>query len=117
MSVTNFSNVTNAIASGTTLQTGYPINAILSQFSTVTGSAYAVTLPSNPTPNQEYFIRNDGASTMSIFPANSTSIINGGSAGSAVTLASGSQVGFICTQTDAQNVYVDWYSVAGGSGG
>lgn len=61
----------------------------------------AVKLPQSPSPNQECLVLNNGAAAASVFPGESTSTIDGGSAGAAVTLTQAKSALFVCTVAGA----------------
>ena len=74
----------NAVANGTSAATGTQITVLFTHFGTVASGGYAV-LPPAAAGNVAY-VFNYGANTLNIAPAESTTVIDGGSAGAATTL-------------------------------
>ena len=98
----------NMVANGTTAATGTLMTAPLSHFGTVASGGYAVLPPAIAGTSQEIF--NYGANTLNIAPYASTDVIDGGSAGAAVTLTTGHRLAtFYCVSPGI------WISDLGGA--
>jgi hypothetical protein len=94
---------TGLTAAGSTLATALPLNAQINIVSTAAAST-GVSLPPNAAVGTEVFVANLGANAMNVYPATAAGVINGGSAGAAVSLAVTSYATrsreFVCVGTD-----------------
>lgn len=101
----NSTNSTSLLADGSTAGDFIAPNCQYSQIATSTITNYAYTLPYNPIVGQIYTIRNDGATTVSLFPGTTNSTINaiGGSAGAGNPVYIGGNGGVISLICDSNN--------------
>ena len=78
--------VSGLTATGSTLATALPLNARTNIVGTVAAST-GVALPLGAPVGDIVFVSNGGANALSVYPATAAGVINGGSAGAAVSLA------------------------------
>lgn len=76
----------------------------------VCGAGNGVMLPANPLLNQSTVVRNDGANSCSVWPANVLDQINGLGLGNPYALAAGTAARFFCTANTA--AACQWFSEA-----
>lgn len=77
---------TGLTATGSTLGTGLALTSFINIVST-TAASTGVVLPSSWPVGQIGFVQNNGANALSLYPPSASISINGGTAGSAVTIA------------------------------
>lgn len=91
---------TGIAAAGTTLGTGTALTKQFNVVATATGSsAECVVLPVG-NPYTVIYVKNASSATIKVFPHTSAGVINGGSAGAAVTIAAGKTGILICTSSE-----------------
>lgn len=97
-SVTSIKGLTALFQTGLTAQgnsqaSAYPIQARYNQFSTTAASTGAI-LPVNVSKSESLFVRNDGASTLTVYPPVGYKI-NGGTTNAGVSVAAGAKAQFV----------------------
>lgn len=106
-----FSGSTGLTGTGTTLGTALKLlPRTFHQVSTApASSAGGVVLPVVP-PSTPVTVRNDGSSSLTVYPTTSLGSVNSGSAGAGVLLAAGSSATYV------SNNGQDWFTSTGASG-
>lgn len=88
-------STTHTLVGATQLQFGTSVITVCAN------AADAVKLPPSPQVGQEILVINNGAAAGAVYPGESTSTIDGGSAGASVTLTNAKSAAFICTAAGA----------------
>jgi hypothetical protein len=110
------STTTGITAAGATLGTATPLTASFNLVSTVAAGT-GVSLPAPTLAGWPVTIRNGGANTLNIWPNSATATINGGAAGTPITLATGATVTIEASTAGASAVWFSRSSFGtGGSG-
>src|SRR6185312_2627363 len=93
------SNDIAVTATGTTITDAYKI-IHANTYVTTTASGTGVVLPAIAEPSDCYFVANNGANTLLVYPGSSSGTISRGSAGAGFSVASGKSAYFVCSATD-----------------
>lgn len=83
-------STTHTLAGATQLTFGMAV------IGTCANAGDAVKLQPNPQPRQEQLVVNNGAQAAAVFPGESTTTVDGGSAGASVPLSAGKSTLFVC---------------------
>lgn len=117
----NQSNYANIALNCTTLATGVVIGTasqiskcqLFTQVTTATTTNNSLNLPINPSPKDVYYVRNDGAVGINVFPGNAGSSINGLGAGNALFVLANQTAQFVCvSNTQASPPVLLWLEFA-----
>jgi len=94
--------ITGIGATGTSQATAYNMTSIQQflQVSTCSSTNYGINLPSSFNSGNVYYIRNDGAYNLSIYPGTTGGTIDSLSAAVAFIIAPGAQCAFLCTSNN-----------------